>query len=127
MRRRAPRPPAMPVTTTIENFSHDGRGIARIEGKTTFIQNALPGEKVTFNYLRQKRDFDEGKMLSVLEPSLHRVEPRCPHYTLCGGCSLQHLDGNAQIHEKETLLLVPVLFVSFLFWNGILPFFYYIF
>ena len=105
MRRRAPRPPAMPVTTTIENFSHDGRGIARIEGKTTFIQNALPGEKVTFNYLRQKRDFDEGKMLSVLEPSLHRVEPRCPHYTLCGGCSLQHLDGNAQIHEKETLLL----------------------
>lgn len=105
MRRRAPRPPETPVTTKVENFSHDGRGIARIEGKTTFIQNALPGETVTFQYLRQKRDFDEGKTLSVIEPSPHRVEPRCPHYALCGGCSLQHLDGASQIHEKEALLM----------------------
>ncbi len=105
MRRQAPRPPATPVTTTIENFSHDLRGIARIAGKTTFIQNALPGETISFQYLRKKRDFDEGRMLSVVEPSPHRVEPRCPHYALCGGCSLQHLDGEAQIHEKETLLL----------------------
>lgn len=105
MRRRLPRPPATPVTTKVENFSHDGRGIARIEGKTTFIQNALPGETVTFQYLRKKRDFDEGQMLSVLERSNDRVEPRCPHYILCGGCSLQHLDGEVQIHEKQRLLL----------------------
>lgn len=88
----------------IEKFSHDGRGIARIDGKTTFIQGALPDEQVSFQYLRQKRDFDEGKLLNVIEPSPHRVEPRCPHYALCGGCSLQHLDGPAQIHEKQALL-----------------------
>jgi 23S rRNA (uracil1939-C5)-methyltransferase len=93
------------ATTPIEKFSHDGRGIARIEGKTTFIENALPNEVVTFQYTRRKKDFDEGRLLSVIEPSPYRVEPRCPHYTLCGGCSLQHLDSNAQIHEKETLLL----------------------
>ena len=103
--RKQQRPPALPVTTQIEKFSHDGRGIARIEGKTTFIQNALPGETVSFQYTRKKRDFDEGRVLSVIEPSADRVEPRCPHYALCGGCSLQHLEESAQIHEKQALLL----------------------
>ncbi len=103
--RKKQRLPEIPVTTRVEKFSHDGRGIARIEGKTTFIQNALPDETVTFQYIRKKRDFDEGRVLSVIDPSPHRVEPRCPHYTLCGGCSLQHLEESAQIHEKQALLL----------------------
>lgn len=105
MNRKQQRPSAVPVTTQIEKFSHDGRGVARINGKTTFIQNALPDETVTFQYIRKKRDFDEGLVLTVVEPSTHRVIPRCPHYSLCGGCSLQHLDGQTQIHEKQTLLL----------------------
>ena len=94
-----------PVTATIEKFSHDGRGIARIDGKTTFIDGALPGETVTFQYTLKKSDYDEGFVLSVIEPSPQRVEPFCPHYVLCGGCSLQHLDGATQIHVKQTLLL----------------------
>lgn len=103
--RKKQRLPAEPTTTEIEKFSHDGRGIARIDGKTTFIQNALPGETVSFQYLRQKRDFDEGRVISVIKSSPHRAEPRCPHYLLCGGCSLQHLDESTQIHEKQALLL----------------------
>ena len=105
MMRKKTRPSATPATARIEKFSHDGRGIARIEGKTTFIQQALPGETVTFQYTRQKRDFDEGRLLSVLEASPSRIEPRCPHYMLCGGCSLQHLDGAEQIHQKQMLLM----------------------
>jgi len=96
---------AEPVTAHVEKFSHDGRGIARIDGKTTFIQGALADETVIFQYTRQKKDYDEGRLLSVVKRSSHRVEPRCPHYSLCGGCSLQHLDGPAQIHEKQALLL----------------------
>ena len=95
----------VPVTTAIEKFSHDGRGIARMDGKTTFIDGALPGETVTFQYVSKKRDYDEGLVLSIIEASPERVEPHCPHYVMCGGCSLQHLDGATQIHEKETLLL----------------------
>ena len=91
MKRHVKKLPLTPVTAHVEKFSHDGRGIARIEGKTTFIQQALPDETVTFHYLRKKRDYDEGRMLSVLEASVHRVEPKCPHYEMCGGCSLQHL------------------------------------
>lgn len=97
--------PPTPVTAQVEKFSHDGRGIARINGKTTFIQNALPDETVMFQYLQKKRDYDEGRVLSVITPSPHRTEPRCPHYSLCGGCSLQHLDGPTQIQVKQTLLL----------------------
>lgn len=93
------------TTTTIEKFSHDGRGIARIDGKTTFIQGALPQEKVVFQYLKRKRDFDEGRVVSVEVPSPHRVEPKCSHFGICGGCSLQHLEPSMQVHEKQALFL----------------------
>ncbi len=105
MRRRQQRPSPIPVTATVEKFSHDGRGIARLEGKTTFIDGALPQEQVTFQYRVKKKDYDEGTVLSVERPSPQRVEPGCPHFVMCGGCSLQHLEGSAQIHEKQVLLL----------------------
>jgi 23S rRNA (uracil1939-C5)-methyltransferase len=89
----------------IEAFSHDGRGIARLNGKTTFIQGALPTEKVTFRYVNKKRDFDEGLVVTVEHASLLRVLPRCPHYNVCGGCSLQHLNATSQIEVKQFLLL----------------------
>ncbi|CDZ79205.1 23S rRNA (uracil(1939)-C(5))-methyltransferase RlmD [Legionella massiliensis] len=105
MSRRRQRPPTTIETADIEKFSHDGRGIARIGGKTTFIQGALPGEKVSFRYTSVKSDYDEGRMTDIISSSPLRVEPHCPHYSLCGGCSLQHLDEQAQIHEKQALLL----------------------
>lgn len=91
--------------TTIEKFSHDGRGIARIDGKTTFIQGALPDETVVFQYTRRKKDFDEGVVVSVETASPHRVEPNCPHFKMCGGCALQHLDSSMQIKEKQAQFL----------------------
>lgn len=89
----------------IENLSHDGKGIARINGKVTFIQGALPGEVITFRYTRQKKDFDEGVLLQILQPSSLRVEPKCQQYAVCGGCSLQHLDEEQQIQFKEQHLI----------------------
>lgn len=105
MRRKQQRPSNEIHSAVIDNYSHDGRGIARIDGKTTFIQGALPGETVNFKYIRVKRDYDEGVMVSVETAAANRVEPRCPHYQLCGGCSLQHLSEEAQIHVKQSLLL----------------------
>ncbi|WP_454783807.1 23S rRNA (uracil(1939)-C(5))-methyltransferase RlmD [Legionella sp. WA2024007413] len=92
-------------TAQIDNLSHDGKGIARINGKATFIQGALPGELVEFQYTRIKKDFDEGFLLKVVEPSTLRVEPKCPHYSMCGGCSLQHMNEEEQIHFKQEQLL----------------------
>lgn len=92
-------------TATIEKFSHDGRGIARIDGKTTFIAGALPNETVQFTYTRSKSDFAEGQAVEITHPSPDRVVPHCPHYHVCGGCSLQHLSAPAQIEAKQALLL----------------------
>ena len=103
--KRVKRPDPTPQTAHIVNLSHDGKGVARIDGKATFIQGALTDELVEFQYTRVKKDFDEGKLLSVIEPSPLRVEPRCPHYQMCGGCSLQHMSEKEQIHFKQDQLL----------------------
>ena len=94
-----------PITTYIESLSHDGRGIARIDGKTTFIQGALLHETVTFEYIRKKKDYDEGKIISIEDKSTLRVKPKCQYFEICGGCSMQHLNEDAQIDEKQQLLL----------------------
>jgi 23S rRNA (uracil1939-C5)-methyltransferase len=97
--------PADPVITTIDSLSHDGRGVAHIDGKAVFIHGALPGEEVSFRYTRKRRSFDEGRAQTVLKPSPERVEPGCLHFDICGGCSLQHQAPAAQILAKQQLLL----------------------
>lgn len=94
-----------PLFTRIERLSHDGRGLARPEGKATFIEGALPEESVAYEILKRKADFDEARVLSIQDPSKNRVSPPCAHYGLCGGCSLQHLDPYVQLDEKQALFL----------------------
>ena len=104
MGRRRKQLPTEPVEVVVESLSHDGRGIARPDGKTTFIDNALPGERVQFVYTYMRRKFDEGRADAILEPASERVTPPCEHAGLCGGCSLQHLDPEAQIRRKQAVL-----------------------
>lgn len=93
------------ATADIEKLSHDGRGIAYLDGKITFIQGALAKETVSFQYLRKKRDYDEGVARSIEKSSPQRVEATCAHYEKCGGCSLQHISEAEQIHIKQDLLV----------------------
>lgn len=92
-----------PQPAHIEALSHDGRGIARLDGKTTFISGALPGEEVLFQLTQSKSHFSEGRLLEVRLASAERITPRCPHYSQCGGCSLQHLDAERQLKHKQTV------------------------
>lgn len=89
----------------VETLSHDGRGIAHIDGKLTFIEGALPAERVVIRYLRCRGRFDEAEMLELERPSPARTEPRCRHFGVCGGCSLQHLDPGSQLAHKQEVLL----------------------
>ena len=102
-RRRKPLPET-PEPASIETLSHDGRGIARRDGKTTFIDNALPGEEVMFKFTYMRRKFDEGKAVEIVTASPDRVTPPCEHSTLCGGCSLQHMSPAVQVARKEAVL-----------------------
>src|SRR5690606_16207451 len=97
--------PKTPVELHIEKLSHDGRGIARSEGKTLFVEGALPGERVLAVYTNQRSKFDELRTEQVLEASAERVTPPCAHAHLCGGCSLQHLATDAQIRHKEQVMI----------------------
>lgn len=104
-RRRRARLPEGEFEARIDSMGHDGRGVARIEGKATFIHGALPGESVLFRYTGRRRGHDEGQTVAVVSPSPDRVAPRCVHYGICGGCSLQHLSPEAQIAAKQAILL----------------------
>ncbi len=101
--------PAVPFVAQINDLSHDGRGVARVDGKATFVRGALPGETVEAQVFQRRRDFDEAETLSVLQASEHRVTPKCAHFgsdrTACGGCVLQHLDPAQQILAKQQTLL----------------------
>jgi 23S rRNA (uracil1939-C5)-methyltransferase len=89
----------------VVGLSHDGRGIARVEGKAVFIDGALPGERVTMRIVKRRRQMDEAVLGSIVAPSPDRVAPRCAHFGVCGGCTLQHLAASAQIAAKQAQLL----------------------
>ncbi len=100
------RPLPAPVTgVTIESLAHDGRGVTHLDGKAVFVDGALPGEIVSFEYTTSRRKFDEGRVTAVQSASPDRVVPRCAHFGVCGGCSLQHLSPVAQIQAKQQVLL----------------------
>lgn len=93
-----------PVAAEIASLSHDGRGVAHIQGKAVFIAGALAGERVRFRFTKIQRRYDEGELLEVLDAAPERVSPRCRHFGVCGGCALQHLDPAAQIRVKQDIL-----------------------
>ena len=102
--RRRARPPEY-FTVRVDALAHDGRGIARLDGKAVLIHGALPGEDVRFQRTARHAGYDEGAVVEVSNPAPDRVEPRCPHFGICGGCSLQYLEGGKQIAVKQAWLL----------------------
>lgn len=91
--------------TEITGLSHEGRGIAHVQGKTTFLAGGLPGESVEFIYLKRRSQLDEGQVTRLLSTAPERTSPVCPHFGLCGGCKLQHLQHLAQVKSKQHILL----------------------
>ncbi len=98
------KPGASIETADVVDLSHEGRGIAHVQGKATFIDDALPGEHVEWRRLKRTRNFDEGRLEQVLTPSPDRVVPQCVHFGVCGGCVLQHLASGKQLEFKERQL-----------------------
>ena len=91
-------------TGIIESLDHEARGITRLDGKTIFVEGALPGETVEFVSHRKKPTFEVAHTERLLKASPSRVTPRCPHFGVCGGCSMQHLDPQAQVAAKQRVL-----------------------
>lgn len=93
-----------PVELEITGLSHDGRGVSRIGEKVALVHNALPGELVRARWTGRRRSYDEANVEELIRPSPDRIEPECPHFGVCGGCALQHLEPQAQILAKQDAL-----------------------
>ena len=114
--RTKPRPAQQPIYTfQVESLSHEGRGIAHYgshpdhpsekQGKKVFIRYALPGETVTAQITNVVKRLEEADSIALLsEPAATRIEPKCPHFTVCGGCNMQHIQLDEQIRLKQDVL-----------------------
>lgn len=85
---------------TVSALTHEGEGIVRAS-KTAFVAGALPGERISYRRIKRRKQHDEAQLVEVHERAPDRVEPRCAHFGVCGGCVLQHLDSTSQILAKE--------------------------
>jgi len=93
-----------PELATIESLDQEGRGVAHANGKVIFIEGALPGEKVSYKSTRRKASYEFATVVDVLKSSNLRTEPKCPHFHMCGGCAMQHLEFSGQVAAKQRLL-----------------------
>ena len=91
-----------PVVITA--LDQEGRGIARVDGKTVFVDGALIGECVNIEVTQRKRNYDLARVIEIHSASPDRATPSCPYFGICGGCSLQHLDPTAQVAVKQRVL-----------------------
>lgn len=88
----------------IESLDLEARGIAHRDGKVVFVEGALPGERVEASIVRRKPSYEKARTERVIRASSQRVEPACPHFGVCGGCAMQHLDPQAQVAIKQRVL-----------------------
>ncbi len=95
---------------SIESLDMEGRGIGHLPnedgspGKVVFVEGALPGEVVRCESRKKKSQWELARTLSLFRESSVRVVPVCPHFGVCGGCSMQHLDPGAQVAIKQRVL-----------------------
>jgi len=93
----------MPIAL-IESLDREGRGVAHVEGKAVFVDNAVPGELVEYSAYRKKPAWEAARIVRIARESAARVSPRCVFFGTCGGCSMQHIEERAQVAAKQRVL-----------------------
>ncbi len=93
-----------PFEVTIEGLSHEGRGICHHNGKIVFVFAALPGEVVRIQINKTTRKYSEASVVEVISASPDRIQPHCPNFSVCGGCSMQHVSSQTQLKLKQQSL-----------------------
>ena len=86
---------------TIHSVTLEGAGVGRVDGFAAFVPGALVGERVRVHIIKVTASYAVGKLLEVVEPSLHRKEPACPVYARCGGCAFGHVSYEEELRIKE--------------------------
>ncbi len=85
----------------ITGYTSEGEGVGRAEDEAIFVPSAILGEKIKVLIVKALKNYAYGKIIEIIEPSPHRIEPKCEYYKNCGGCVLQHMDYSAQLEFKR--------------------------
>ncbi len=85
----------------IEDLAFGGKGVGRVEGFVVLVDGAVPGDLVKVQCQKVRGTYAEGRAVEVLEPSPSRIEPRCEHFGVCGGCRWQNLPYETQLDYKR--------------------------
>lgn len=88
------------VELEIIDAAFKGKGLAKVDGLAVFVPGTTPGDKVRARIIKKKKNHREAKLLEILEPSEHRIDPKCRHANVCGGCSWQHIPYAKQVEYK---------------------------
>ena len=89
------------ITLKIEKLAFGGQGIGKWEGRVCFIDNVVPGDTVEASLTKIKPKRLEARLVNVVEASDLRIDPKCPHFQECGGCTWQFLSYENQLKFKE--------------------------
>ncbi|MCP4357838.1 MAG: class I SAM-dependent RNA methyltransferase [Chloroflexi bacterium] len=93
------------LTLDLTTIANGGAAVARAKrGRTLFVPYGIPGEKVRAEIHTEKGKIAHAHLVEVLRPSPDRIEPRCPHFTVCGGCHFQHMSYQRQLQVKQTIV-----------------------
>lgn len=87
---------------SIESLAYGGDGIAHLpDGRTAFVAGGCPGDVVRVQIAEDHGRFVKATIDAIVDPSADRVEPPCPYFGVCGGCTWQHVSANAQLTAKR--------------------------
>ena len=89
------------IDVVFEDLTHDGAGVAKVDGYPLFVPNGLPGEKAKIKVIKVNKGYGFGRLMEITEASPYRVDAPCPIYKECGGCQLQHMSYEGQLLAKE--------------------------
>jgi 23S rRNA (uracil1939-C5)-methyltransferase len=104
------------IEIKIEKLIYGGEGLAHHDGATVFVPFVLPGERV--RPIEEKKKFIRARVEHLLDPSPTRIPPRCPHFTVCGGCDYQHIPYEAQLAYKSEILRETLRRLGRIEWPG---------
>ena len=88
----------------VEDLTHDGSGVGKVDGYPLFIPSALPGENVEVQVGKTLKNYGFARLLNIDNVSPDRVKAPCPVYKECGGCQLQHLSYEGQLFQKQKMV-----------------------
>ncbi|PRD51421.1 23S rRNA (uracil(1939)-C(5))-methyltransferase RlmD [Sphingobacterium gobiense] len=101
MGRRIPQDKRFVSDVQIIDIAEEGKGVAKHDELVLFVEQAVPGDVADVELFRKKKNFVEGRLVALKEPSKYRVDPFCPHFGVCGGCKWQHMEYPAQLLFKQ--------------------------